>query len=101
MTLILEGWIRALQAFPVDRDAAHILLGLAVMVLVQILSRRGFESWWPMFPGLALSLAVEAILLWQADFAGAAWRAVTVDLLLVNGVPALLTFLTRRGVIKG
>ena len=48
-----------LQAVPLAKDAVHIYIGFACLLLALLVLRRPLRSWWALFPGLLVALGME------------------------------------------
>ena len=93
--------IELLSVIHLSKDAVHIYIGVACL-LVTLLLLRGRVRWKALLPGLAVSLAMEAVDLsdeWRVGHPFA-WRASVHDILNTNAIPVILVFVLRRRWIK-
>jgi hypothetical protein len=95
--------IELLSVLHLSKDAIHVYIGVGCLLLA-ILLLRGRVKWKALLPGLAVSLAMEAVDLsdeWRVAHR-LAWRASVHDVLNTNAIPVVLVlFLRRRWVRPG
>ena len=93
--------IELLSIVHLSKDAIHIYIGVACL-LVALLLLRGRVRWKALLPGLAVSLAMEAVDLSDEWRVGRpfAWRASVHDVLNTNAIPVILVFVLKRRWIK-
>lgn len=80
-----------------SRDAFHLYIGLACLVIFALVSRRGFATLWALAPGLAVSLSIELLdLLDDRTFFGyPRWGASLHDLMHTNMAPLVLVLVAK------
>lgn len=86
-----------LSELHLSRDAFHLYIGLACLVLFAVASRRGLASFWALVPGLVVSLLIEGLdLLDDRTFFGyPRWGASLHDLLHTNVAPLVLVLVAK------
>jgi len=95
--------IELLSIVHLSKDAVHVYIGVGCL-LVTLLLLRGRVKWKALLPGLAVSLAMEAVDLSDEWRVGRRlpWRASAHDVINTNAIPAVLVlFLRRRWVRPG
>ena len=94
--------LELLSLIPVSKDAFHVYLGCACLLLAALVLRRPLSSWSALLPGLVLSLAMEVFDLRDARRTTGEWRwhASLHDLVNTNLLPVVLVFVFRRGWIR-
>ena len=93
--------IELLSIVHVSKDAVHIYIGVGCLLL-SLLLLRGRVRWKALLPGLAVSLAMEAVDLsdeWRVGH-GIRWRASVHDIVNTNAIPVVLVFVLKRRWIK-
>lgn len=93
------AWKRVLvDIVDIDRDALHILAGVALQLVVAVLTRRKLGDWLPWLCVVALALAIEA-----ADVRAEYWHSLALqlgesihDVAVTMIVPTALLILSRR-----
>jgi hypothetical protein len=89
--------IELLSIVHLSKDAVHVYIGVGCL-LASLLLLRGRVRWKALLPGLAVSLAMEAVDLsdeWRVG-RGLKWRASVHDVLNTNAIPVVLVFVLRR-----
>jgi hypothetical protein len=94
--------LRVLDAVPVAKDAAHIYVGVACLLLALLVFRVPLRSWRALIPGAIATVVMEALDLRDnfADFGRLRWAASLRDVVNTNLVPFVLVFVARRGWLK-
>ena len=85
-----------LSVLPITKDAIHIYIGFAALLVALIVFRRKITSYWALVPGLVVSLAMEVFDLRD----GFGWGASLKDLVNTNLIPLLLVQLARWRLIR-
>jgi len=94
--------LRVLDMVPIAKDAAHIYIGFACLLLAVLVFRVPLRSWRALLPGLAATVVMEALDLRdnRADGLAYQWRASLRDVVNTNLIPVVLVLLARRGWLK-
>ena len=89
--------LRVLDVVPLAKDAVHIYIGFACLLLAVIVLRVPLRSWKALIPGLVATVVMEAFDLRdnRADGIGYQWRASFRDVVNTNLVPVVLVLATR------
>jgi hypothetical protein len=94
--------LRILDVIPVSKDAAHIYVGMACLLLALVAFRAPLRSYRALIPGLLAALAMEVLDL-RDDRAGLGhfrWDASFKDVVNTNLLPLLLVTTARLGWIR-
>ena len=94
--------LRVLDAVPLAKDAAHIYIGFACLLLAVIVLRVPLRSGKALLPGLVATVAMEALDLRdnRADGIAFQWAASFRDVVNTNLVPVVLVLVARLGWLK-
>ena len=94
--------LRVLDAVPIAKDAAHIYIGFACLLLAVVVLRRPLRSWQALIPGLVATVVMEAFDLRdnRADGMAYQWRASLRDVVNTNLVPVVLVLVARLGWLR-
>jgi hypothetical protein len=94
--------IHFLSLVPLAKDAIHIYIGFACLLLALLVLRRPLRSFWVLVPGLVVSLAMELFDLRddQAWLGRYRFSASLKDVLNTNVIPLILVLLARWRLIK-
>jgi hypothetical protein len=94
--------LKVLDAVPIAKDAAHIYIGVACLLLAVIVLRVPLRSWKALIPGLIATAVMEAFDLRDnlTDGIGFQWRASFRDVVNTNLVPAVLVLVARLGWLR-
>ena len=94
--------LRVLHAVPVAKDAAHIYVGVACLLLAVLVFRVPLRSWKALVPGLIATVVMEALDLRDnfADFGRLRWTASIRDVVNTNLIPFVLVLVARLGWLK-
>ena len=94
--------LELLSVIPVSKDAFHVYLGCACLLLAAVVLRRPLSSWTAVLPGLVLSLAMEVFDLRDArrTSGGWMWHASLHDVVNTNLLPVVIVSLHRCGWIR-
>ena len=94
--------LRVLDAVPIAKDAAHIYIGFACLLLAVLVLRVPLRSWRALLPGLVATAVMEALDLRdnRADGLAYQWRASLRDVVNTNLIPVVLVLVARRGWLK-
>jgi hypothetical protein len=94
--------LRVLDAVPIAKDAAHIYIGFACLLLAVLVLRVPLRSWRALLPGLVATVVMEALDLRdnRADGLPYQWRASLRDVVNTNLIPVALVLVARRGWLK-
>lgn len=86
----------------VDKDGIHIYIGVACYLLAVTAGRLPASSWRALLPGVALSLLLEFIDVFETIRFGdpPAWKGGLWDLLNTNLTPVILWLCARRGLLE-
>lgn len=94
----LKQSLMLLQPFAKDpKDAIHIYLGFACLVVAILVLRSGMSSYRLVLPGILLSLALETLDLWDDihSLGHFRWAASARDIVNTNLIPFVLVTLSR------
>ena len=94
--------IHFLSVVPLAKDAVHIYIGFACLLLGLLVLRRPLRSFWVLVPGLVVSIVMELLDLrddqvWLGRFRFAESLK---DILNTNAIPLVLVLLARWRLIK-
>jgi hypothetical protein len=94
--------LRLLHMVPVSKDAAHIYIGMACLVLALLVLRVPLRSYRALVPGLIATVVMEAFDLRDnmADFGHRRWWASLHDAVNTNLIPAVLVTIARLGWLR-
>ena len=94
--------LRILQTVPIAKDAAHIYIGFACLLLAVIVFRIPLREWKALVPGLIATVVMEALDLRDnyADERALRWAASFKDVVNTNLVPVVLVLVARLGWLK-
>ena len=94
--------LRVLDVIPITKDAAHIYVGMACLLLALLVFRAPLRSYWALVPGLAAALAMEVFDLRddRASLGHFRWSASLKDVVNTNLLPFVLVTLVRLGLIR-
>ena len=94
--------LRVLDTVPVAKDAAHIYVGVACLLLAVLVFRVPLRSWRALLPGLIATVVMEAFDLRDnlTDGVGLRWRASFRDVVNTNLIPVVLVLTTRLGWLR-
>jgi hypothetical protein len=94
--------LRLLDAIPVAKDAAHIYVGVACLLLALLVFRVPLRSWKALLPGLVATVVMEALDLRDnyADFGHLRWAASFRDVVNTNLIPFVLVLVARLGWLR-
>jgi hypothetical protein len=94
--------LRVLDAVPMAKDAAHIYIGFACLLLAVLVFRIPLRSWKALIPGLVATVVMEAFDLRDnlTDRIGFQWRASFRDVVNTNLIPVVLVLVARVGWLK-
>lgn len=94
--------LRLLEAIPVAKDAAHIYVGVACLLLALLVFRVPLRSWRALIPGAVATVLMEALDLRDnyADFGHLRWAASARDVVNTNLVPFVLVAVARLGWLR-
>ena len=94
--------LRVLDAVPIAKDAVHIYIGFACLLLAVLLLRVPLRSWRALVPGLVATAVMEALDLRdnRADGLAFQWAASFRDVVNTNLIPLALVLVARRGWLR-
>ena len=94
--------LRVLDTVPIAKDAAHIYIGFACLLLAVLLLRVPLRSWKALIPGILATVVMEAFDLRdnRADGIAYQWAASLRDVVNTNLIPVLLVALARTGWLR-
>ena len=94
--------LRVLDAVPVAKDAAHIYVGVACLLLAVLVFRVPLRSWRALVPGAIATVVMEALDLRDnvTDGAGLRWAASFRDVVNTNLIPVVLVLAARLGWLR-
>jgi hypothetical protein len=94
--------LRVLDVIPITKDAAHIYVGMAFLLLALLVFRAPLRSFWALLPGLLAALAMEVFDLRddRASVGHFRWSASFKDVVNTNLLPFVLVTLARLGLIR-
>lgn len=94
--------LRVLDVIPITKDAAHIYVGMACLLLALLIFRAPLRSYWAVIPGLVAALAMEVFDLRddRASLGHFRWSASFKDVVNTNLLPCVLVTLARLGLIR-
>ena len=94
--------LRVLDAIPIAKDAAHIYVGVACLLLAVIVFRLPLRSFRALIPGLIATIVMEAFDLRDnvADFGERRWGASLRDVVNTNLIPLVLVVVARLGWLR-
>jgi hypothetical protein len=94
--------LRVLDAVPLAKDAAHIYIGFACLLLAVIVLRVPLRSAKALLPGFVATVVMEAFDLRdnRTDGIGFQWAASFRDAVNTNLVPMVLVLAARLGWLK-
>src|SRR5262245_1588300 len=94
--------LELLSWLPISKDAFHVYLGCACLLLAAAVLRRPLSSYAALLPGLVLSLLMEALDLRDGlrTFGYWRWGASLHDLVNTNLLPLVIVLLARRRWIR-
>lgn len=95
--------MRVLETVPLAKDAVHIYVGVAALLVSVFLLRRSIRSPSALVLGFLLSLAMEALDVRDslAARSGVSWLPTVKDLLNTNAIPVLIVLLARWQARRG
>jgi hypothetical protein len=94
--------LRVLAMVPVSKDAAHIYVGMACLLIALLVFRAPLRSYWALLPGVIAALAMEVLDL-RDDLASVGhfrWGASLRDLVNTNLLPVVLVVAARLNLIR-
>lgn len=91
--------LHVLSVIPLAKDAVHVYVGIAALLVAALLLRIPLVSFRALLPGLILSILMEVLdlrddMAWLGYFR---WSASLKDVLNTNAIPLLIVVLARRG----
>ncbi|HZI64782.1 MAG TPA: hypothetical protein VFE44_08375 [Thermoanaerobaculia bacterium] len=94
--------IHFLSFVPLAKDAVHIYIGFACLLLALLVLRRPLRSFWILVPGIAVSIVMELLDLRddQAWLGRLRFSASLKDIFNTNAIPLVLVLLARWRLIK-
>ena len=94
--------LRVLDAIPMAKDAAHIYVGVACLLLAVLVFRVPLRSWKALVPGAIATVVMEALDLRDnlADTGRLRWAASFRDAVNTNLIPFVLVLVARLGWLK-
>jgi hypothetical protein len=94
--------LQVLGALHLAKDAAHVYVGMSVLLATVVVARVPLRSWWSLVPGFVATVFMEALDLRDgyADDRVWHWTATLKDAVNTNLLPAVTVFLARRGWLK-
>ncbi len=94
--------LRVLDVIPVSKDAAHIYVGMACLLLAVLIFRAPLRSYRALLPGLIAAIAMEVFDL-RDDLVSVGhfrWAASLKDIVNTNLLPLVLVTIARLGLIR-
>lgn len=94
--------LRVLDVIPVSKDAAHIYVGMACLLLALLIFRAPLRSYWALLPGLIAAVTMEVFDL-RDDLVSVGhfrWLASLKDMVNTNLLPLVLVTMARLGLIR-
>lgn len=90
--------LKVLDYIPITKDAAHVYIGMACLLLACTVFRGRLSSWWVLLPGFLVSLAMEAFDFRDDVRSFGHWRADASlkDIVNTNLLPLVAVLLARR-----
>ena len=94
--------LRVLDIVPVAKDAAHIYVGFACLLLAVLVFRIPLRAWKALIPGVIATVVMEALDLRDnmTDGTGLRWAASSRDVVNTNLIPVVLVALARLGWLR-
>jgi hypothetical protein len=94
--------LKVLGFLHLSKDAAHVYIGVLLLLLAVVLFRRPLRSWTALLPGLVATVIMETLDLRDgyADDGVWHWRLTLEDVINTNLLPVLIVFLAKRGLLK-
>jgi hypothetical protein len=94
--------LRILDYVPISRDAAHVYVGTACLLLTLMIFRAPLRSYRALIPGLVVALAMEVLDLRddRASLGRFRWEASLKDFVNTNLLPFILVTVSRLGLIR-
>jgi hypothetical protein len=90
--------LKVLDYVPITKDAAHVYIGMACLLLAVTVMRGRLSTWWVLLPGFLVSVLMEAFDFRDDVRAFGHWRvgASLKDVVNTNLLPLVVVFLARR-----
>lgn len=89
--------LHILQAVPLAKDAVHIYIGFACLLVALLVLRRPLRSWWALLPGFLVAVGMEIFDL-RDDYVALGhfrWGASFKDIVNTNVIPLVLVLLAK------
>ncbi|HUG53203.1 MAG TPA: hypothetical protein VMR21_06360 [Vicinamibacteria bacterium] len=94
--------LRVLDVIPISKDAAHVYVGMACLLLTLFVFRVPLRSYRALIPGLIAALAMEVFDLRddRASLGRFRWEASVKDVVNTNLLPLVIVTAARLGLIR-